>query len=226
MTRQKLSSPATLPVLAAAAALFVGCEAPVLTPESDGTAPEPELNASGVVIETTDVFGQGPMGPVVAEDGATIRRTPNGISMKLSMPTPAPGSYTYPSGPPGGAWTDEEGPPEAFTLWAFIFNNPEACGTPFECTSADLGPPANGGAFFVAGHIFGGPNLTLSGQISKNSEPFPTPTPGVPLENTMGAHVHLAVAPHGALDPSLLPEQIQTPTQPGPDIWWLALFEE
>lgn len=205
-------------LLAAGAAFMISCEAPHLVTENP---PASDLKSSvGVIIETTDVFGQGLMGPVVAEDGATIRRTSKGISMRLSMPTPEPGSYTYPSGPPGGAWTDEEGPPEAFTLWAFIFNNPEDCATPFECGPADLGGDAGGGAFFVAGHVVGGPFLNLSGRVSTNSEPFG----GAPLENVSGAHVHLAVAPHGALDPALLPEQIKTPTGPAVDIWWLALF--
>lgn len=226
MTPRKLCGLVIGSGLTAVATLAVACDAP-LVPDGQEEARSPDLNASaGVTVETADVFGQGMMGPVVAEDGATIRRTPHGISMKLSMPTPEPGTYTYPSGPEGGAWTDEEGPPEVFTLWAFIFNNPEECATPFQCDSGDLGAPANGGAFFVAGHVFGGPNLTLSGHISRNSEPFPTATPGSPLENPKGAHVHLAVAPHGALDPALLPEQIQTPTGPGPDIWWLALFDQ
>lgn len=176
--------------------------------------------ASEVITETEDVFGQGPSGGVVAEDGATIRRTANSISIELSMPTPVPGSYTYPSMPPGGAWTDEEGPPEGFTLWAFIFNNP------LECTNGcggpeDIGGDAGGGAFFVAGHMVSGPNLTLSGNVSMSSEPVA----GSSLENPEGAEVHLAVAPHGALDPEKMPDQIKTPTGPGPDIWWLALFE-
>lgn len=162
-------------------------------------------NGRGVTKQTEDVFGQGPGGPVVAENGATIRRTPNGISMNVSMPTPEPGSYDYPS--PSETATDEVGSPEAFTLWAFVFNEP---------------PAANwDGAFFVAGHVVGGPNLNLSGNVSTNTEPFG----GEPLENPGGAEVHLAVAPHGALDPDLMPGQIQTPAGPGPDVWWLALFD-
>ena len=37
------------------------------------------------------------------------------------------------------------------------------------------------------------------------------------------AEIHLAVAPHGALDPALLPGSISTPNG-GPGQWWLALF--
>lgn len=233
MTRETASSPTIATVLAAAVGLTLGCDAaPLGTDARDDSEAAGAHAPSGVVTQTADVFGQGMNGPVVAEDGATLRRTPNGISVQLSMPTPEPGAYTYPSGPPGGAWTDEEGHPEAFTLWAFVFNDPEACEhahpdapAGIECGSGDIGQPAGGAAFFVAGHLFGGPHLELSGHVSRNTDPFPTATPGVPLADPMGAEVHLAVAPHGALEPDLLPEQIQTPTQPGPDIWWLGLFE-
>ncbi len=216
---------ARLPIVSVlVAAVFVlGCDDPPLEPDSNPETVEIAMNGSpGVLAETEDVFGQGMNGPVIAQDGARLSRTPKGISAHFSMPTPEPGTYMYPE---AGAAFSGPGHPEAFTLWAFVFNNPEECGIPNACTAADLGEPAGGGAFFVAGHIVGGPHLNLSGRISTNTEPFPTPTPGSRLENIEEAHVHLAVAPHGALEPELLPEQIQTPTQPGPDIWWLALFE-
>lgn len=68
--------------------------------------------------------------------------------------------------------------------------------------------------------MVGGPNLTLSGQINSNSEPFA----GFPLENPGDVEIHLAVAPHGRLDPAIMPEQIKTPAG-GPDMWWLAIFD-
>lgn len=160
--------------------------------------------ARRVTTQTEDVFGQGTDGEVVAEDGATLRRTKNGISMSLSMPTPEPRTYDYPEGE--GAYSGP-GHPEAFTLWAFVFN--------------DLPAKSWDGAFFVAGHVVGGPTLNLSGRVSTNTEPFA----GDRLDNSEGAEVHLAVAPHGGLDPALMPEQIQTPTGPGPDIWWISLFD-
>jgi hypothetical protein len=140
----------------------------------------------------------------VANGGATLRRTPNGISVTLSMPTPDPGTYTYPS---SGEAFSGPGHPEAFTLWVFVFDDPV--------------DPDWTGAFLGGGHLVGGPNLTLSGHISRTTEPFA----GERLQNPEHARVHLAVAPHGALDPELLPAAIQTPTGPGPDIWWLALFD-
>lgn len=203
--------PFPLPIrlmLVSIVAVIFGCEVPVTGLEGQEAAQEVDLKMSaGPVTETADVFGQGMDGDVVAEDGARIRRTRNGISVHLSMSTPEPGTYTYPSGPNGGAWTDEEGPPEAFSLWVFVFDDPEDDNWT--------------GAFLGGGHVVDGPKLTLSGDISVNTEPFL----GKHLENPQDAEVHLAVAPHGALDSDLMPEQIQTPTGPGPDIWWLALFK-
>lgn len=166
--------------------------------------------ATGVTEQVADVFGQGPGGAVVAEDGATLRRTDQSISRTLSMPTPEPGSYRYPSAPEDGSWTDEEGPPEVFTLWCFYFP-PEQDSPGGDWT----------GVYAAAGHVVGGPQLTLSSGVSTGAEPFL----GDPLEHPRDAPVRLAVAPHGALDPDLLPEALRTPTQPGPNIWWMAEFE-
>lgn len=195
--------------LAAAIAFTYGCDRTPVEPEHAELSQELDQSEfSAVGVETADVFGQGSNGPVVAQDGATIRRTPNGISVKVSMPTPEPGTYDYPT---GGVAFAGPGHPEAFSLWVFIFD-PDADET-------QAGPWT--GAFLGGGHVAGGPNLTLSGHISTNTEPFL----GNHLVNPRDADVHLAVAPHGALDPGVMPEQIQTPTQPGPDIWWIALFE-
>lgn len=221
MTRDRHLTPRTSATLASTLALAVavfGCDSTPTEPDPD---PSPDMS-----VETEDVVGQSPDGDVVAEGGARIQRTPHGISAQVSMPTPEPGTYTYPSGPEGGAWTDEQGPPEVFTLWAFTFNNPEECEVPNECSPGDLGDPAGGGAFAMDGMIADGTDIALSGHVSPDTEPFPTGTPGAQLEDIEGAQVILAVAPHGALDPDLLPEQLRTPTGPGPDIWWLAEFDD
>lgn len=180
-----------------------------------GLAMPAAANRNGVISETEDVFGQGEGGPVVAEEGATLLRTKNVLSINLSMPTPEPGTYTYPN---SGVFSGP-GHPEGFTLWAFTFDDPNACDG--ECGGDDLGQPAGGGGYFVSGHMVGGPNLTVSGHVSKGSEPVV----GSALSNPKRAEVHLAVAPHGGLDPDKMPDQIKTPTGPGPNIWWLALFK-
>lgn len=204
-TRRILLRPYGLLALTIGAALSMACTDadPVATDDATPLSLT-ALVASNQSVETADVFGQGPDGEVVASDGATLRRTPNGISVSVSMPTPEPGSYTYPT---SGEAFSGPGHPEAFSLWVFVFDDPE--------------DPDWTGAFLGGGHPVGGPTLTLSGHITTRTEPFL----GDPLANPQGARVHLAVAPHGALEPELLPAQIQTPTGPGPDIWWLALFD-
>jgi hypothetical protein len=176
-------------------------------------------NESGVTKQTADVLTQMPgevdcpdfieeedaERGVYAEEGASLRRTENNISFQVQMPTPEPGEYIYPC--PSETATDEEGPPEAFSLWVFVFDDPD---------DEDWT-----GAFLGGGHPVSGPTLTLSGNVSKQTDPFA----GAPLENPKDAEVHLAVAPHGALDSDMMPDQIKTPSGPGPYIWWVGLFD-
>ena len=176
--------------------------------------------------ETADVVGQGPGGAVVAPGGAAVLRTANGLSVQLSMPTPAPGSYVYPTGPTGSGIA---GHPEAFSLWVFIFFNPEACIGP--CDGPDLmtNPAVVAGAFNGGGHVEGGLNLTLAGHVNHRSTLFGGPNAeslGMALSqgfDLADAEIHLAVAPHGAVDPALLPGSLSTPAG-DPSLWWLAFF--
>lgn len=177
--------------------------------------------------ERADVVGQGLSGPVVAADGASIMRQPNSLAAKLVMSTPVPGSYNYPTGPTGSGVA---GHPEAFSLWVFIFFNPEACAAAL-CGPADLmnDPDVIAGAYNAGGHLEGGATLTLSGSVNKSSFTFGganAETLGQALDmgyDLADAEIHLAVAPHGALDPSLLPGSISTPVG-NPTFWWLAIF--
>lgn len=192
------------------------------------------LLTSGVAMagswERADIVGQGLMGPTVAVDGAAIMRTPNGVAAKLVMPTPEPDSYNY---PPKEIWplsSGVAGHPEAFSLWVFVFYNPEACAAAL-CGPGDLMNNLNviAGAYNAGGHLEGGPKLNLEGFVNKDSFTF-----GGPNAETLGqalsmgkdladAEIHLAVAPHGALDPELLPGSISTPVG-NPTFWWLSIF--
>jgi hypothetical protein len=195
----------------AAAALSLMATALIVTP----------AGAAGVSTETSDVRGQGSAGPVVAVDGAVLRRSDNGLSAMLTMPTPEPGTYNYPPAQtaPFPFPAAAPGHPEAYSLWVFVFNYPALCSQP--CDSNDLGAtPARGGAFNAAGHVVGGSNLQLAGYVSMNSTPFG----GSMLLEPRTAEVHLAVAPHGVLDPALLPDQITKPIG-NPSFWWSAIFD-
>ncbi|MCI0344944.1 MAG: hypothetical protein L0221_05785 [Chloroflexi bacterium] len=184
-------------------------------------------SALGGSKETANVVGQGLAGPTVAVNGATILRGPNSVSVQLAMDTPAPGSYSYPVGPTGSGIA---GHPEVYSLWVFIFFNPEECNAD-PCGPGDLinDPDVVAGAFNAGGHVVGGPNLTLSGTVGTGSATF-----GGPNAETLAtalaagydladADIHLAVAPHGALDPALLPGSISTPVG-NPTFWWIAMF--
>ena len=137
------------------------------------------------------------------------------------MATPAPGSYTYPVGPTGSGVA---GHPEVYSFWVFVFFNPEACGSD-PCGPMDLinDPDVIAGAFNAGGHVTGGQNLTLAGSVNRSRATFGGPnaeTIGTALDmgyDLASADIHLAVAPHGALDPALLPElDLDAGRWPGP----------
>ena len=144
------------------------------------------------------------------------------------MPTPTPGSYAYPTGPTASGVA---GHPEVYSLWVFVFFNPGACAASV-CGPGDLmnNDAVVAGAFNGGGHVVGGPNLHLSGFVNPSSPTFGGPkaeTIGKALSmgyDLAGAEIHLAVAPHGALDPDLLPASIQTPAGT-PSFWWISLFD-
>ena len=162
--------------------------------------------------ETLELVGQGyPSENVVGTTELT--RGPNGLTVKVTMDTPAPGSYNYPDG------AANDGGPEAYSLWVFVFANPDAC-SDGSCSGLGDVAASGGGVFNAAGHISGGGTLVLSGHISKNSQPFALNQ----LTNIDTAEVHVAVAPHGTLDPAQLPSQITTPIG-GPAQWWITLFK-
>lgn len=181
--------------------------------------------------ETADIVGQGLAGPTVAVDGAMINRGETGVSASVSMPTPEPGSYTYPDPAMFPTSSGVAGHPEAFSLWVFVFFNPEECASSV-CGPGDLinDPDVVAGAFNASGHLTASPTLTMSGRVTAKTMSF-----GGPNAETIGealaqgytiadAEIHVAVAPHGALAPELLPAQTKTPSG-GPGHWWIALFD-
>lgn len=206
--RTRASRPIVPAVALIGAAWMAGCaeEGPVV-PEGPPEAAGAEAAASlvpGAVEETADIIdqGEGTDGTILVEDGALLRRTPDGISAHVVMPTPEPGTYDYPEG-------TEPGRAESFTLWVFVFNDPSA-----ELHEWDA-------AYGAAGHPLAGPRLTLSGHVSTETEPF---TGEGTLEDPAEAKVLLRIAPHGAVDPERLPDQVQVPSG-APEHWWSALFD-
>ncbi|MGH9314702.1 MAG: hypothetical protein ACRD1S_16080 [Vicinamibacterales bacterium] len=201
------------------AAMFFACSgqpplAPTVPPAAlgSGLSVDGMLASSPAGPEYADVSNQGG-GGVYAANGATLVRQPNGLRVSISVPTPQPGTYNYPAG-------RTPGHPEVFTLWVFIFNFPDLCSDP--CGADDLGvaTAAKGGVYNGGGHAASGSHLTIAGRIRAGETPFNH----APLESPGTAEVHLAIAPHGALDPSALPEDFRLPTGPAV-FWWVAIFD-
>lgn len=181
-----------------------------LGPTSLGPAGTGAVAPLGAGAEHADVMQQGG-GGVYAAGGAMLLRQPDGIRVSVTMPTPQPGTYTYPAG-------RAEGQPEVFTLWVFVFNHPELCSSP--CDMDDLGDtPAKGGVYNGGGHVASGASMTIAGRIGVGEPPFGA----WPLESPETAEIHLAVAPHGELNPSTLPVEFHSPAG-APPFWWVAIF--
>ncbi len=188
---------------------FIGCDR---LPSGPDGAFEPAFASHG--HEYADVLNQG-MAGVYVDNGAKLVRQANGLRMSVTVPTPAPGSYTYAPGTVAGF-------PEVFTLWAFIFNYPDNCTDP--CDGDDLGMAtgANGGVYHVGGHIGAGASMTIAGRIGVGE----APRAFAPLESPGTAEIHLALAPHGAYETSDLPNEFRVPAgSPVCNCWWVAFFK-
>ena len=167
--------------------------------------------ATGVVTAAADPSGPGPTneradvmvqggGDALVDDGALLRRRHKAVAIKVKMPTPEPGTYAYPEGA-------VEGDLEVFTLWAFVFNNPEECGDD-GCNGADIGGPANVAVYHADGRVGWDSQLVFMDRIKVGQEQFAGTHA---LENPLTAEIHVAVAPHGAADETILRTQLTTP---------------
>ncbi len=86
----------------------------------------------------------------------------------------------------------------AYTVWAVVFNHPEACEGP--CDAADLADPAVGGvSTLLTGRIASGRTTMFAGQVPTDvvSDPF-------------GVEVHFVVRTHGRALRGLVREQLTT----------------
>ena len=161
------------------------------------------VNAAPASVEENDVgwwWGEGPVGL------AKIVRNKNGIS---------------------GNWfsslSNGEGSAEglAVTLWIIIFNYPEECATPYECTEGDLfNPDVEPDALYGAGNIVDSSEEASFGFHRKRGDNsgsianlFGMPTDGgepYGLRNPRGAEVHYVLRLHGPMNPEEMPAQIHT----------------
>ncbi len=164
-----------------------------------------------------------------APDGARLERRPDGLSVEVVVPTPEPGSYEYPTNDMIPPWVEShptvtqgaQDAPEIFTLWLIAFNEPGSC-TEGTCDADDIGTDtaARGGVYQVNGRIGDDDTLRFVGGVRLGQQP----SIGSPLEDPLGADVHLAIAPHGrALSGTDRIVQLNTPVG-NPSLWWGAEF--
>jgi len=176
-------------------------------------------------------------------ENAHLTRSEDGIGIEMKLITPESGSYTYPETVPG----ERQAQPEVFTGWVFIFNNPELCqsnpGTEFPCGGQDFNDEVKAGAYNFSGtinqlHQISGGELqlnpftdgyvVLNGEVELGQQQRPPVAQQVsthPLENPMGAEVHVAIAPHGLVDATTLPDELYSPVgNPTCECWWVATF--
>ena len=193
-----------------------------------GAAVLVSIGAFGVAVDAqggghttrqkADVMEQGGA-ETYQHNGATLVRTDHSIEVKWKVPTPTPGSYTYPDPAPTHP-PIEPGSPEVFTLWMFVFDHPELCSDGM-CGGNDIGDtPARGSVYQADGEIAYQHQLRMGGKVRLGH----TPEAGLGLSNPLGAEVHVAMAPHGqATDGDDLVTQLNTPAG-SPPLWFTAIF--
>ncbi len=181
--------------------------------------------------QQSDVAGQGGSEPALADGGATLVRDPDGLRLSLSVPTPEAGSYEYPSGDQIADWSPVQGhpevvaggpdEPEVFTVWMVVFNHPSRC-TDGACDRDDFreGAAAKGGMYQADGRVADEADLEATASIRLGQVPLT----GAPMENPLGAEVHVAIAPHGkAVAGAGHWVQLNSPLG-NPSLWWAATF--
>jgi len=127
---------------------------------------------------------------------STLHRNKNGITVNFKTKELIPGN--------------------AYTLWWVIWNNPNECGIPGQCTDTDF---PNGAAIeldvlYAAGHIVGASgtgNFSAHlrvGDASGSAGFFGLP--GIGLNDSYEAEVHLVLRSHGPAQPGMTADQIHT----------------
>lgn len=193
----------------------------------------------GTAADFTENF-PAPDAGLLQPDNATITRSEEGVRLHLDLVTPEAGSYTYPE----NIGAEAQAQPEVFTGWAFVFNYPENCETPYDCGANDFAGAAKGGVYNFGGVTnslsqSGGGEIVLNtatdgfvriaGDILVGQEQrsdLPPETTTFALENPMGAEIHAAIAPHGQFDATTIADELYDPTgNPACGCWWVAVFE-
>lgn len=178
--------------------------------------------------ETSDMGVQGQSDVPMVDDGARLQRRIDGVSVDVAIPTPAPGSYEYPTGDMVPPWAEPHPAvssgayeaPEVFTLWLFAFNEPSQCTDDCDLDDLAVGAAARGGSYQLDGRIGDDDTLAFAGTVRLGQPSLN----GAPLDNPRGAEIHVAIAPHGRVLPGEAGwRQLNGPIG-NPSLWWAASF--
>lgn len=140
------------------------------------------MHDGGAIEQTVDVTDFGPN--VIGT--ATVVRNRGGITIRVSMDDVPAGTYT---------------------VWGASFGAPENCVG--GCDGGDFNDAAQGGLNRVLGRVVGsdGP-ATFSGRLAAGA--LRDNLAGGPLQNPLGAELHLILRYHGPKIPGLVDDQIHT----------------
>lgn len=195
--------------------------------------------ASHVANEITTVLGGEPL---LLPENARVTRYDDRVEFEIRMPTPVPGTYVYPD----TVAPERHAAPEFFTVWAVVFNHPEHCASAQEeprCGGDDFNDDvrssgynigaympsvAHQGGAFVYDAETGG-QMIMRGTIAVGQPAMaafpPGDEPRYPLENPHGAEFHIAIAPHGQVDPATFAFEMYEPAgNPTCGCLWVAFF--
>ena len=206
---------------------------------SGSVAAQTTEQAQDVLNKPTEVLSPG-LELIKAED-ALLTRYEDRLVLEITMDAPTPATYVYPDSVP----PERQASPEVFTVWAFVFNHPDACTSGSEglaCGVDDFTEAVKAGAYGVSGHVTavdhsGGAfeldrgtdgKMVFIGEIKVGDAQRPNSPPdslNYPLESPMEAEVHVAIAPHGQLDPANIATDLYEPAGNADcGCWWNAFF--
>jgi hypothetical protein len=193
----------------------------------------------GQAAQLTENF-PAPDAQLLLPENTSIERSEDGVHLHLDLTTPKAGSYTYPE----TVKKKLQRQPEVFTGWAFVFNYPKLCETPYECGADDFNEAVKAGVYNFGGttnsltQVSGGKAVLnhgtdgfvrIGGDIDAGQEQRADLPPGgttFALENPMGAEIHAAIAPHGQFNNKTIGEELYNPTgNPACGCWWVAVFD-
>jgi hypothetical protein len=94
-------------------------------------------------------------------------------------------------------------PDTAYSIWLAVFNSPEHCGIPHDCTPADLGNPEVrasvfwGGGLISDGNGYGSTTMTL--QPGRTGRELFANMSDLGLQDIRRAHIHVVLRTHGLI---------------------------